>query len=225
MSQLNQIIKTAPTDLDTREDYWDSFYARRASNKQAPLLPSQFAAFAASELGAADTVIEFGCGNGRDSEFFAAQNLNVLALDGSAEAIRLCTERSDSGVRYVQKAVGDAKQIIEAFLQNRPLSGNIAVYARFFLHAITSDEQTEFFDLLMDVVPTGGLVLLEYRVTEDEAVEKEFGIHFRRFLKQDLVLKSLMSRGFEVEYEIQGRGFAKYLQEDAMVGRCIVRKL
>ena len=48
--------------------------------------------------------------------------------------------------------------------------------------------------------------------------------HFRRYLDHRAVLGRIESVGFRVEYEVEGRGFAKYGEEDALVGRCVVVK-
>jgi 2-polyprenyl-3-methyl-5-hydroxy-6-metoxy-1,4-benzoquinol methylase len=67
----------------TKNDYWDLFY-----NNNKPLLPSQFATFIANEyLGIKSTVIDVGCGNGRDSLFFMNLGFKVIGIDASKKAI------------------------------------------------------------------------------------------------------------------------------------------
>ena len=54
--------------MKTNIDYWDNFY----SGVDLKLgIPSQFAAFVAMEyLEKVNTILDIGCGNGRDSVFF-----------------------------------------------------------------------------------------------------------------------------------------------------------
>lgn len=205
--------------------HWDEFYAGRKSGKHAPRYPSQFAAFAVNELVGINTLIEFGCGNGRDSEFFGSYGLDVLAMDASAAAIEACQHgRASPHIEYRQVNVSDAHPYVAEFLRARKHPLPVAVYARFFLHAITPDEQSELLDMLAELLPRDSLVLFEYRTVGDESDRKEFGKHYRRFLAHSELLDSLSTRSFEIEYEIENRGLAKYRDEDAMVGRCVARK-
>ncbi len=205
--------------------HWDEFYAGRKTGKHAPRYPSQFAAFAVNELVGIDTLIEFGCGNGRDSEFFGSFGIDVLAMDASAAAIEACQQDGACPhIEYRQVNVSDAQPHVAEFLKARNRQLPVAVYARFFLHAITPEEQSEFFGMLSAVLPRDSIVLFEYRTVGDESDRKEFGSHYRRFLAHSDLLDSLASYGFAIDYEIENRGLAKYRNEDAMVGRCIARK-
>ena len=202
-------------------NYWDDFYS--CIQVGAPTYPSQFAAFAINEFSGVDGVIEFGCGNGRDSDFFAAHGFNLLAVDASVEAIELCQARNRfHHAKFVQSRSVDVREEVAAFLVGR---SRVAVYARFFLHAVEECEERALLDLLGTLLPSGSRLFLEYRTIEDADQEKVFGDgHFRRYLDHRAVLGRIESVGFRVEYEVEGRGFAKYGEEDALVGRCVVVK-
>lgn len=203
-----------------RQEYWNCFYSR--VDVTAPRLPSQFAVFAAGDFIGVDGVAEFGCGNGRDSEFFAVNGFQVLAFDASSQAIDLCrTHTKSSQVKYLLRRVEGCSEEFQAFAQGKR---RIAVYARFFLHAIDSETERSFLRMLMRALPPGGLVYLEYRTKEDEAGEKKFGQHFRRYIDHWALIETLCGMGFSIAYQVQGRGFAKYRDEDALVGRCVVVK-
>ena len=77
------------TTTDDRSDYWDTYYAERSSTRRP--LPSQFATFVAGELEGPHRVIELGCGNGRDSIFFAGNGHDVTGVDGSQAAVDACS--------------------------------------------------------------------------------------------------------------------------------------
>jgi SAM-dependent methyltransferase len=168
-----------------KSSYWDTFYGSK--KKGAPAYPSQFAAFAINELMDVDGVIEFGCGNGRDSEFFAAYGFDLLGLDASGEAIELCRSKSiHEHANYMQCQAAAAHDHIKAFLKGKR---KIAVYARFFLHAIDENEANAFLDLLGALLPAQSQVLFEYRTVDDAEQEKTFGFdHYRRFLDHAAVL-------------------------------------
>ncbi len=205
--------------------YWNDFYQR--GHAAAPRLPSQFAAFALGEMltpdspmGQIDGVIEFGCGNGRDSQLFAAHGLSVLGLDESIEAIGLCRVAGlPAHARFECCAARQAWEAVEVFAEQH---SRVAVYARFFLHAISEEDEHSLLALLQATLPEGAPLFLEYRTTADADQHKIFGeSHYRRYLDHRATLARIAAAGFATVYEIEGRGFAKYREEDALVGRCI----
>ncbi|MGX1173699.1 class I SAM-dependent methyltransferase [Pseudomonas sp. R151218B TE3479] len=208
-----------PTLAD-RLEYWNGFYSRQDTS--VPQLPSQFSVFSAGEFIGVDAVVEFGCGNGRDSEFFALNGFQVLAFDASSEAIALCQQRTKSAkVQYLLSNAEGSTEHLQDFLQGKR---RVAVYARFFLHAIDAEVEKAFFDMLENTLAPGSLVFLEYRTKEDESGAKRFGQHYRRYIDHEALIDTLQGTGFSIAYQIQGRGFAKYRDEDALVGRCVAVK-
>lgn len=212
---------------DVRLDYWNSFYAGK--NLSFLALPSQFATFALGEIltgdwggDRIDGVIEFGCGNGRDSHFFSSYGLEVLAIDASVEAIEICQARNQYvNASFLSRRATESGPDIEAFLVGKK---KIAVYARFFMHAINDEDQQEFLRILGRNLPEGCPLFFEYRTLADAEQEKIFGDHYRRYLDHEKTLLSIEDAGFSVIYEVEGRGLAKYKDEDAKVGRCLAVK-
>lgn len=195
-------------------NYWDAFYT--GSNSKPPRHPSQFAAFVMGECSGATNLVEFGCGTGRDAAFFANYDLNVIALDASEGAIKFCRDLNlNTNIKFEKFILGedDIGNIVKIDASEKTI-----FYARFFLHAITDDEEEKFFNILHALAPIGSMLALEYRCTGDEVITKEFGKHFRRFLSHSEVCARIASSGFDVVYQIDGKGFAKYKSEDALVG-------
>ena len=214
-------VMNDPLPFDAKADHWANFY--RSGNATAPVYPSQFAAFAINELSDIDGIVEFGCGNGRDSHFFASNGVPILALDAAETAIALCIARNQHRhARYVANRASKARAEVEGFVAGK---NRIAVYARFFLHAIDAKEQHAFLAMTRQAIPAGSVLLLEYRTTDDAGGDKVFGHdHYRRYLDHLGVLSAVTAAGFDVRYQIEGRGLAKYGNEDAMVGRCVAVK-
>jgi tellurite methyltransferase len=204
--------------VESHSDYWDGFYGK--SKKVTPLGPSQFAAFAATEFCLSMPLIEFGCGSGRDSEFFSRYGFRVYAFDASPEAIKLCQNRSQRSVVYARELAGSCSDHVVEHLRSGPCS----IYGRFFLHAIDEREHHNFFKMLSENLTAGSQVAFEYRTVNDERNLKEFGDHYRRYIDHDDLVRSLGAFGLTTTYEVQGVGFAKYGKEDAHVGRCIALK-
>ena len=76
--EAHPLLQAVPQE---KGEYWNKYYASREVLKLSA--PSQFAAFVAQEAGDAHLIIEVGCGNGRDSLFFARHGFQVVAIDGS----------------------------------------------------------------------------------------------------------------------------------------------
>lgn len=215
-------IMTAPTI--GRQGYWSSFYAAEsASSKLMP--PSQFAAFVAPEIEPECALFDIGCGNGRDSLFFAELGFKVVALDASGTAIEYARAKSEErGLTNIQFLQED----ITSPALRRSISElgrkSACVYSRFFLHAITESEQAQFFNSLADTLLPGHRVAFEYRVTADQAIEKEAPPHYRRYQDSADVNAQIEALGFKALYVVEGQGFAKYKAEDAIVARCLFEK-
>ena len=99
------------------------------------------------------------------------------------------------------------------------------VYARFFLHAITEKEQLAFFDTLSQRLAIGQIAAFEFRTSSDQFLKKHAPPHFRRYQQAKAVTSLMKERGFQRQYLVEGQGFAKYQNEDAIVARCIYKKM
>jgi SAM-dependent methyltransferase len=206
---------------EARTNYWDEYYAARTTTVRR--LPSQFAAFVAGELEQRHRVIELGCGNGRDSMFFASYGHDVVGVDASHSAI--------DGCRALAAALGESATFITARIEDPELadhvrgdSGPRLVYARFFLHAITESEEDALLSLAAAVADPGDLLAVEYRTVRDSSGAKVTEQHYRRFVLPAAFEARALGRGFDVIYSVEGFGFAKFRQDDAYVARTILRR-
>jgi SAM-dependent methyltransferase len=199
-----------------RSGYWDRYYAGRTTARRP--LPSQFATFVAGELGEPRRVIELGCGTGRDSIFFASNGHDVTGVDASEEAVKRCTALAEK--------LGEPASFVTAKVDDPGLAGQLkgpvgplAVYARFFLHAITDDEERCFLALAADLTAAGDILAVEYRTVRDASGAKVTEDHYRRFVAPPTFEARALGSGFDVVYAVEGFGFAKYQQDDAYVAR------
>jgi SAM-dependent methyltransferase len=204
-------------ETETRGTYWDAYYS--AERLTLPV-PSQFAAFVANEFPEPRRFVEFGCGTGRDALFFAQHGHEVVAVDGSQEGVEHCRA---AAVRYGIAATFVGSLIDAPDLADRigPSDGPTTLYARFFLHAITEDEQEAFLDLCASLAAQGDTVAVEYRTPQDAVRAKVTSPHYRRFIEPASLHASAEKRGFSVGYEITGQGLAKYREDDAFVARTL----
>lgn len=204
-----------------REDYWNAYYASTRTSVRP--LPSQFATFVAGELAGPSRVIEFGSGAGRDALFFASNGHDVTGVDASEAAVESCATLAAS--------LGDSATFMSATIDEPELAskirvtpGGTLVYARFFVHAITDEEETAFLDLAAQLTSPGDQFAVEYRTVRDSSGAKVTGTHYRRFVNPTSFNAKAVLHGFDVTYAVEGFGFAKYKQDDAYVARALFVK-
>jgi cyclopropane fatty-acyl-phospholipid synthase-like methyltransferase len=205
-----------------RSGYWNDYYATRAATNRP--LPSQFAAFAAGELPGLTRVVELGCGNGRDSIFFASYGHDVTGVDGSESAVAAASATAEANgvtANFLVSSIDDPA------LPERlgSATGPLMVYARFFVHAITDREEQDFLTLAAGLTSPGDLLAVEYRTVRDQTGAKVTGAHYRRFVAPATFQARALSNGFEVTYATEGFGFAKYRQDDAYCARELFTRL
>ena len=215
-------VQYSSTTTEHRSDYWDEYYAARATTRRP--LPSQFATFVAGELDRPHHVIELGCGNGRDSIFFSSFGHEVIGVDGSGAAVAASS--------HLAEALGEKASFIHSAIDDPDLADRLsasegpkALYARFFIHAITDEEEQVLLDLAAAVTDPGDLLAVEYRTIRDQVGAKETEAHYRRFVLPATFQARALERGFEVTYAVEGFGFAKYRHDDAYVARTLFRRV
>lgn len=218
------------TDSAYRDtDYWNSYYHRHPvaiSNEE-----SAFARMALQYMEAGKSLIEFGCGNGRDALFFAAHGIHVTGIDVSENAINMLnqtiSDRSD---------MKTAKFLCEDFTGECVLFQiqHDYCYSRFTLHAITEEQQQRALKNAKSTMMTGGLLFIEARSIHDDIYGKGecagrhayiFDSHFRRFIDKEELISDIRQLGFEVLYEAEDRGFAPYKDQDPVLIRIIAKKV
>lgn len=204
-----------------RRSYWDEYYAGRADVRRP--LPSQFATFVANELTEPTRIVEFGCGTGRDSVFFALYGHDVVGVDGSEQAVKASEALATAlglPARFLAGNIDDP-DLVERVA---PADGAQLVYARFFVHAITDEEELRFLDVASRLTNRGDLLAVEYRTVRDSSGAKVTEQHYRRFVAPASFDARALTRGFSALYNVEGFGFAKYKQDDAYVARALFVK-
>lgn len=185
--------------MNTEEKkYWEKVYTK----EKLPTDPSPFAKFLMEHLreGPFD-ILDLGCGNGRDSYYFASLGHKVYGVDTSN-----CPEkRKNAGFEQADMVTFDK-------------AGYDILYSRFTFHSITDEKQDE----LLDSVQPGQLIAIETRSVVDKDIKKVFGDdHFRNYSGGDELKKRMESHGFSIMHFCESRGLAKYKDEDPMVIRIL----
>ena len=207
--------------IDNR-DYWNRYY----QDGLCPMDPSPFARYAATLVEPGRTLVDLGCGNGRDALYFASLGLSVIAIDLSDTAIQTLRERGGDNPRFL---CGD---FINAPI-HRPASYDYA-YSRFTIHAINQQQERMLLLAMHRAIKPGGKFFIEVRGVHDplygrgQPQEKNaffYNNHYRRFIVMEELTASLQEAGFRVEYAQERTGFAPYGNDDPPVIRIVaIRK-
>lgn len=208
-------------------DFWERHY-----QSFQLLEPSGFALeMLRTEIDASDTVVELGCGNGRDALIFCGNVQRYLGIDSSAEAIERAAAALDSN-RVQSEAcnllLGDFTNFdFEQLASQCMTSGTrLIIYSRFTMHSIDARAEQRLFDSLAAVAVGKLVVLIEARTIHDalygvghSAGNRAFVTdHYRRFIDPEEFSES-RSKAFHVNWLRVGNGYAPLGEEDPIVMR------
>lgn len=202
-------------------EYWNRYY----QNKVCSTLPSPFAQYVSTLVEPGKTLVDLGCGNGRDAVYLAGQGLNVVGMDLSASAIEMLEAQHIPNARFV---CGD-------FISNPTHTPGCYDYAysRFTIHAINPKQEVMLLQAMYQALKPGGKFFIEVRSVHDplygkgQPVERNaffYDNHYRRFIVLGELTHSLEQCGFRVEYAKEQTGFAPYGNDDPPVIRIVAAK-
>ncbi|MEH6519441.1 MAG: class I SAM-dependent methyltransferase [Halioglobus sp.] len=194
------------------QDYWNKFYEESGSLSK----PSSFACHVEDKyFESGKSLLELGCGNGRDAIYFAEKGKKVSALDLSTKAIQ---NLSSINIR-------NADFFNQDFSQLSGFRDFDYVYSRFTLHSIDEETELSVLQQLPQVLRKGGLFLMEARSLKDETLDKAFGTaHFRRYLDYEETVEKIAKLDFKILEKIESQGLSPHKAEDPYLIRLIAEK-
>jgi len=203
-----------------RSEYWNAYYSATPGAQE----PSPFAVAAASTMTAPVTVLEVGCGNGRDAAYLSSLGYMVVGLDASPAAVELCRHmHPDASVEFV---AGTLPEHAAKWGQRFDV-----LYTRFVLHAMTEQDELDLWREARKVLRPGGRLMLECRSIQDplaregsvlSPTERVAG-HYRRFIVLEELVRRLRAQGYSVESTEESNGLAVHGDEDPVVIRLFGR--
>lgn len=208
--------------MNSNHEYWDEFYSKWSFG-----IPSQFAALIAGEyLNESTTLVDLGCGNGRDTKFFSNLGVKVFASDKSKVAInqlKLQFQGKDNEPILDVVDYGDPENF-QSYLQGLPQNSGRLFYARFLLHSLEPQTLRTFLATLRENSKFNDYFAFEYRTKYDNRLTGKTGSdHYRRGLDEHEILSFFSSGIVDIKLAVQGFGFAVFGSDDAHVGRLVFR--
>ena len=196
--------------------HWDEYYKK----DNIPNYPSPFAEYVAKKLSNQQTILEVGCGNGRDAQFLASQGHLVTGLDRSVEAIELCKKLYS--VEFLEFFFGTITDIEKINKKKYDL-----IYSRFVIHAMSLNEEIKTLNMSHKLLNKDGQLFVECRSINDPLSRKgdilsnteRIEGHYRRFIILEEFKQRLVQVGFKIIKTIESNGLAKFGKDDPVVIR------
>jgi serine O-acetyltransferase len=208
--------------------YWENYY--RTHND--PFKQSSFATFVFENYiypnrDKTKKLIELGCGNGRDSIYFAKsqeENLNILAIDQAEVEIAYLRNK----FRYENLIFAS-----EDFTNLSIVEKFDYVYSRFTLHSITEEQENNVIKWIQKGLKNEGIFFVEARSIKDDTYKQGKQLsnnenitdHYRRYMNIDDFKNKLENIGMEILYAKESKGFAIYGDSDPVTIRIIGKRI
>lgn len=179
--------------MKNNKAFWEEYYKKEH--------PTPFAIFCLKYIKKDSHIIDLGCGNGRDTYFFAENNFEVVGVDYAHKP------SSRYKARFLKI---DFKELFE--LKNKW----DVCYSRFCLHSINNE-------LIKELIKWGkGYFMAEFRVRGDKP--QLFKDHERNFIDINWIKKLLEKNNFKIIFCKTSRTYANYNNENPLIGRIMAYK-
>ena len=106
--------------------YWNEYY----KSNYKPFKPSNFSTFVLENLPAGSSIIDIGCGNGRDSLYFANNEIYTTGVDQSTVIINNLKKYENKYLDFIDL---DLSELPNKHFEN--------AYCRFLFNSINQDKE------------------------------------------------------------------------------------
>ena len=199
--------------LNLKNNYWKNFY----ENYRPPIIHSDFAEFTLGWVdrtfgrGTKKSLVDLGCGNGRDLIYFFNSGWDVEGID----------LYSTSNYYKIKK---------EDLLQYK--ESKDIYYLRFLLHTLKEVQLDILLSNIYHNMKEDSLIFIETRsskgITDLEKSETRFKSpigkeHFRVLYSHNYLISKLQ-QFFMITFSFEDRGFAKFKEENPYIIRIVCKK-
>lgn len=187
-------------------DYWETFYQSLAN----PELDSEsnFAHWVlARQCTTEATIIDLGCGNGRDSVYFAKSGRKIIGIDQSGSAIQIAKKKAHT-LGLTDLATFSVGKLDALQIATDPAE-KLCGYLRFVLHSLSAVEESRLIGYLLgnrNIVE----IFIEARTINDPLLQKGeltcdgllLTDHHRRMIDPAELIRSLLPEFTSVYTEV-----------------------
>lgn len=219
-----KIVNNVPQfTYNVPENIWNSIY----ESSSLPEEPSSFAKFVLEQVNPNPNpnlnpnLLEIACGNARDSFYFSENGFNVTSVDLSSYII-IKNKLKYPKINFQQGNYDCVKDKLFNIL-----------YARFFLHTISEEDETKFLMYAYSSLSPNGILCIETRSVKDKLFghgtagkfKNEFiNGHYRRFIELNELKNKLLNNGFLIEYEKEEGDISVVENDNPVLIRIVARK-
>ncbi len=109
-----------------------------------------------------NTILDLGCGDGRDTFYFAKKGYRVTAVDYSQSGMHHIEEKIKK--EHLKDIVPVRQDITKVTFSRGSFD---VIYAHLIVHYFDEKETTKLFSKLYDILKTGGMLFVKVKSTED----------------------------------------------------------
>lgn len=201
------------------KDYWNEYYKTHRVNKDS----STFAKYIINKLLPNKRLIDLGCGNARDSIYFAQHNIEVLGIDYADDEIKHLNENF-------------SKDNLKFIVQDMGAMGDLGkfdyIYSRFSLHAISKMAEESLLNWISNSLLIGGLFFLEVRSQKDAMFKQGKKIsdtenitdHYRRYSDFEEIKEKIINIGLEILEDVESNNLSIVGDDNPVLIRIIAKK-
>ncbi len=179
------------------KNFWDDYYR----NKKFVFSNSDFSKLVKPYLKENSSIIDIGCGDGRDSIYFAKNKLFTEGIDISKKAIEINKQYEN---KFLKFTVLDLKNI-NSFNKFYDFA-----YCRFLFHAINEDIENDLLIWMSNNIKSS--IFIETRILDKDILNIKLDHYRRHFQEQDFINK-LKSFDFKIIYSKSSKNFSRYKKE------------
>lgn len=203
--------------------YWEGYYKQ----KQVPFEHSLFAEYCINNfLQQNNSILELGCGNGRDAIYMATRGMRVLGLDQCEQEINFLSDKY--GNDKLKFKCADFSELEKFDVYN-------VIYSRFTLHAVSVDKENKILQNAQYHLHPNGYLLIEVRGTQNEYFGKGNPVpnernafvyegHYRRFLDLNETCAKINSANLKIISADEKKGRAPFAGTDYRFIRIIAQR-
>lgn len=184
---------------------WDRYYR----SGKAPEMPSAFAQAVEPLLKCYSSILDVGCGNGRDSVYFRQMGHEPIGVDQSREAVELA-RTAIPGVIFQPMSAIEALSVFRDW---------DVIYMRWLLHAVPRRRADTILKLASCSLTPGGVLAIEARSANGEQPDD----HARWPVPRQQLREKLERLGLTVEMMSESTDFSPVGDDRPLLLRCLAR--